>query len=52
MAKLKERPCQNKGAVEFVRLRWFEKCVVRTGIERNYNRIAKVDHPKLGGLGG
>jgi len=51
VAKLKERPCQKMGAVGFLSLpREVRKNVVRTGIERDYNRITKVDHPRLGEL--
>ncbi len=51
MAKLKERPCQKMGTAVFLSLpRVSRKSVVRTGIEHDYNMIAKVDHPKLGGL--
>ena len=51
VAKLKERPCQKMGAVGFLSLpREVRKIVVRTGIDRDYNGIAKVDHPKLGEL--
>ena len=51
VAKLKERPCQKMGAVAFLSLpREVRKNVVRTSIERDHNRITKVDHPKLGKL--
>jgi hypothetical protein len=51
VAKLKERPCQKMGAVRCLSLpREGRKFVVRTGIDRDYNGIAKVDHPKLGEL--